>query len=191
MRLPTGTSSYLTSSATDSSATDSGTNTPVTSPVQSASVGTIVAAYLLDAAGITVPCSAIELPSATDRQSLSSLQKEIDTGPSTTLLVMANGAACHGEHAPGGDDPRSAAFDQDLVTAVSSGQPRALAASCARLSHQAAYLRNDTLPILACLAHLTEPNGPATAKIVHYGAPFGVGYLVATWQWSPDHPASS
>jgi hypothetical protein len=138
-------------------------------------VGTAVGAHLLAAAGITVPTSALQVAPGAGTQLL-------DDGR-TGLLVMADGAACHGEHAPGAPDPRSESFDADLVTALRSGDPMALAAACDRLAGLAAALRADSLPALAALATRTAGNGTARAEILHYSAPFGVGYLVATWQW--------
>jgi hypothetical protein len=140
-----------------------------------ASVGTVVGAHLLEQAGVTVPTSALQVAPGSGTQLL-------DSGR-TGLLVMADGAACHGEHAPGAEDPRSEGFDRDLVTALRSGDPARLADACRRLSELAPALRADSLPALAALADLTAGNGPARAELLHYAAPFGVGYAVAAWQW--------
>ena len=40
----------------------------------------------------------------------------------------------------------------------------------------------DVIP-LRVLASLTEQRPPASADLLYSGAPFGVGYLVARWQW--------
>lgn len=141
----------------------------------SIAVGTAVGAWLLTAAGITAPTGARQLADTIDVQ--------LPGTGRTGLLVMADGAACHGEHAPGAPDPRSEAFDADLVTALRSGDPAALAAACDSLANLAPALRADSLPALAAMAALTVANGPARADVLHYSVPFGVGYPVAVWQW--------
>lgn len=151
--------------------------------------GTVVAAYLLHGVGITAPTGAVQLApdSADAAASLAADCAEIDPRDPverTGLVVMANGSAAHSEHAPGGDDPRSAGFDDDLVTAVASGDPARLAETCRRLAGLAAELHDDTLPALAALGELAVGNGTATADVLHYSAPLGIGYLVATWRWS-------
>lgn len=139
-----------------------------------ASVGTVVGAHLLDGAGITVT-GALQVATGSGTQ----LLEDGHTG----LLVMADGAACHGQHAPGAEDPRSEGFDRDLVTALRSGDPGTLADTCRRLSELAPVLRADSLPALTALADLAAGRGPARAEMLHYSAPFGVGYAVASWQW--------
>lgn len=150
--------------------------------------GTVVAAYLLHQAGITAPAAAIQLPSgsAVRVAGLAELvgHDVADSEQRIGLLVMANGSAAHSEHAPGGDDPRSPEFDRDLVTAVSSGDPALLSQTCERLAGAAAELHDDTLPALAALAALTADSGPASGELLHYSAPLGIGYLVASWRWA-------
>jgi len=138
-------------------------------------VSTAVGASLLAAAGITASASALQIATGAGTALMD--------GGRTGLLVMADGAACHGEHAPGAPDPRSESFDEDLVTALRSGDPQALAATCDRLAPLAPALRADSLPALATFAALITDSGPARAEMLHYSAPFGVGYPVATWQW--------
>lgn len=137
--------------------------------------GTAVGLRLVLRAGIAVPTSALQVASG-DGVHLAAAGR-------TGLLVMADGAACHGEHAPGAPDPRSEGFDADLVTALRSGDPATLAATCRSLGPTSGPLRAESLPALAAMAALTADNGPARAELLHYSAPFGVGYPVAVWQW--------
>lgn len=143
--------------------------------------GTIVAAHLLHQAGISAPTWAVQLPHA--ESSVVDLA-DLDGDGTVGLVVMANGSAAHSEHAPGGDDPRSPEFDENLVTAVSSGDPALLSATCRRLGGLAADLHEETLHVLAALGALTADNGRASAELLHYSAPLGIGYLVATWRWA-------
>ena len=148
---------------------------PLTATAARTAVGTAVGTHLLSAVGVTAPTSAVQLTAGSELP--------VPGAGRTGLLVMADGAACHGEHAPGAPDLRSESFDADLVTALRSGDPAALAATCERLADLAAALRAGSLPALSALAALTAGNGTARWKILHYSAPFGVGYPVATWQW--------
>ncbi len=151
----------------------------LTDPARAA-VGTAVGAHLLLGAGVAVRTRAIQVGSVADPLLLA---ESIPAGR-TALLVMADGAAGHGEHAPGTPDPRSDGFDRDVVTALRSGDPAALSRTCARLAGVADSLYARTLPALAAAAGLTVGLGRATARVLHHSAPFGVGYFVAVWQWS-------
>jgi hypothetical protein len=152
-----------------------------------AAPGTIVAAHLLGGAGIAAATTAVELDPAGDdpvRQARAVLG-DLDGPVPTGLLVIADGAASHGPSAPGAEDPGSAAFDARLRASLASGDPVGLAAFCRDARDQAAALRCETLPGFAALAGLTRDRPPRHAAVDYYGAPFGVGYLVARWQWQP------
>ncbi|HET8589369.1 MAG TPA: hypothetical protein VFM01_07015 [Nakamurella sp.] len=142
------------------------------------SVGTAVGASLISVAGIATPVTAQEVDPSNPAR-LAAPDGRI------SVLVLADGAACHGEHAPGAPDPRSGPFDADLVAALRSGRPEVLADACDRLAELAPALRADALPALAAFADLAarQARGPAVAEVLHYSAPFGVGYPVAVWQW--------
>ena len=138
---------------------------------------------------------------------------DLDDGVATGLLVIADGAAAHGGDAPAAEDPAAPEFDRALLTALAQADPDALASFCRDRAGQAAALRCESLPAWAALAGLTigspptsppittsssrpttRPSGRPTARtgpttgptaglIDYYGAPFGVGYIVAEWQW--------
>ncbi len=105
----------------------------------------------------------------------------VGAGP-VGLLVIADGAAAHGDQAPGKRDDRSAAFDDALARAFSSGDPDGLRAACADRD-LARQLLAVTDPLLV-LADLTRAEPPPAAELLYRGTPYGVGYFVATWQWS-------
>ncbi len=98
------------------------------------------------------------------------------------LLVVADGAACHGDHAPGRRDDRSAAFDDALARALAAGDPAELQRVCADRD-LAGQLLAMTDPLLV-LALVTAADPPTSAKLVHRAVPYGVGYLVASWHWT-------
>lgn len=117
------------------------------------------------------------------------------------LLVVADGTAMRSEKAPRHFDARAEAWDAELVTAISHGQPLGLLELSA---HLGAELHCRSLAVWACLARAgqvpwgLEPGWHAdasprwTTEVLYDGAPFGVGYVVATWTPVPDEgPAGS
>lgn len=152
-----------------------------------AQVGTIVAAHLLRQAAITVPTTAVELDPLAPRPAdqVRALVPDIDEGPSTGLLIIADGAAAHGGDAPAAEDPSADEFDQTLVTVLGDADPAALAGFCRDRVAQAAVLRCESLAAWYALAGLTTDRPPAAGRTTYCRAPFGVGYLVAEWQWRP------
>lgn len=141
-----------------------------------AAYGTVIAAHLLAAARIDVTTHAVQLavdgPAAVPTP-----------GPRAGMLVLADGASSHGEHAPGGDDPRADTFDSALTGALRGGSPTELADTCRRLAPLATAVRATTLPVWAALADSCAPLGDAEATVLYAGAPLGVGYQIAVWRW--------
>ena len=111
------------------------------------------------------------------------MMPNLGDGIPTGLLLIADGAAAHGGQAPAAEDPAAVEFDRALLTAVAAADPAALASFCRDRVDQAATLRCESLPTWAALAGLTIGAPPTGGRIGHYGTPFGVGYLVAEWQW--------
>lgn len=186
-------------------------------PGGAAAVGTIVAAHLLETAAVGVPTTAVEIdPDAPEpADQVRALVADLDDGVATGLLVIADGAAAHGGHAPAAEDPAAPEFDRALLSALAQADPDALASFCRDRAGEADALRCESLPAWAALAGLTigsPPTSPSTTGsssrpstrirpttttrpttrrtgrptaglIDYYGAPFGVGYIVAEWQW--------
>lgn len=166
--------------------------TPVSEPTAAAdvidpTVGTIVGASLLtDLADaeravpdvITVEIHGDPIGGAAAAASVIAAADRI------ALLVIADGAACHGDDAPGRRDDRSAAFDAALTAALTIGDPDALGRACADRELAAELLA--IVDPLAVLAQLTAASPPDAAELLYSGAPMGVGYLVASWRW--DRP---
>lgn len=146
------------------------------------SVGTIVGQALLDRAfpdGVPAP---VDLVEAADDPVSTGAAVRHGSRPRDSLLVIADGAATHGDDAPGRRDDRGGPFDDALAAALAAGDPQALRRACADRD-LARQLLAVTDPLLA-LATLTEADPPTTAELLFRDAPFGVGYLVATWRWS-------
>jgi hypothetical protein len=143
-------------------------------------VCTMVGAALLDNAGCTLPVTAVEVidPAATANM-LSPMTRSSER---VALLVIADGAACHGDEAPGRQDLRSFGFDAAISAALTAGSPADLSAACADRSLACDLLASvEPLDVLARLA-ATGP--PAAADVLFAGAPVGVGYWVANWRWT-------
>lgn len=144
-------------------------------------VGSIVGRALLDRAfpdGVPLPVSMVE--TADDPASTSAAVRRSDPGRDA-LLVIADGAAAHGDHAPAPRDDRSAEFDDALASALGAGDPHALRSACD--DHDLADRLLAVTGPLEVLAELTGPNPPSGADLLYRGAPYGVGYLVASWWW--------
>ena len=95
----------------------------------------------------------------------------------TAWLVLGDASACRTLAAPGSYDPRSADFDAEVTAALGSGDPAALTALDPGLAHE---LRVAGLGPWRALADAWGPQ-PAEARVLYDRAPYGVGYLVATW----------
>lgn len=147
--------------------------------VRQLGVAVVVGAYLLAAAGVTVPVWALPVH-PTDPASVRGAAKSVLR---TGLLVMADGAACHGPDAPGARDDRSTGFDAAIAAALTAGSPAALAAVVSERAVQATELRCTGLPAFGALAALTSNDPPTTGRLDYCAAPLGVGYFVAAWQW--------
>jgi len=146
-------------------------------------VGSIVGRALLDRAfpaGAPAPVFTVETgddPVATARAIVR------QAGPGRLgVLVVADGAATHGGHAPGPHDDRAGPFDDALAAALTAGDPTALrrAAADRDLARQLLAVTDP----LSVLAELTVADPPVAADLLYRGSPYGVGYLVASWRWS-------
>lgn len=92
-----------------------------------------------------------------------------------TLLVLGEGSAAIGPHAPLPQDDRSAGFDAAVTEAVTGNQ------SLARLDGGLAALLGATgwAPWQALAA--SAGGRPVVGRVRAYGAPYGVGYVVGSW----------
>jgi hypothetical protein len=87
------------------------------------------------------------------------------------VLIVADGANTLTPPAPGGHDPDSVPVQDALDDALAAGDVTALAELPVGILGRVAY---------QVLAGLTEP-GPAAARELYRGAPYGVGYFVGVW----------
>ncbi len=93
------------------------------------------------------------------------------------LLVMGDGSACRSLKAPGYLDERAEGYDAALARALGTADTAALAALDPGL---AAELKAEGRAPWQVLAGAAEGAG-LTARLGYQDAPYGVGYLVASW----------
>lgn len=102
-----------------------------------------------------------------------------ELGEDVGLLVLGDGSNRHGRGAPGGEDDRAPGFDGGVAAALAAADHDALLALDEGL---AAALGAGGRGPWQVLAGLVEDSGARwRAELLYSGAPFGVGYHVATW----------
>lgn len=104
----------------------------------------------------------------------------IPAGP-TVLVVVADGAACHGPKAPRAEDPRAAPYDDAVAAALEAGDPGRLEALDPCLGGELGASGAPLWPIVAGLLTGRRWDG----QLLWAGHPYGVGYLVASWTPAP------
>ncbi|MGW0710391.1 class III extradiol dioxygenase subunit B-like domain-containing protein [Streptomyces sp. NPDC002643] len=93
------------------------------------------------------------------------------------LLVMGDASACRTLKAPGYLDDRAAGFDARIAQALATADIAALKTLDTVLAHELKASGRAPWQILAGAAEHTS----LTGTLLYDDAPYGVGYLVATW----------
>lgn len=97
------------------------------------------------------------------------------------LLVVGDGAATHGEKAPGHLDNRAGPFDRAVAEALATGDRAALAGLDAGLAGELVAVGRAPWQVLAAAA----AGGRWRGELLHSAAPYGVAYHVAVWTRRP------
>ncbi|MFQ1003996.1 hypothetical protein [Modestobacter sp. SSW1-42] len=129
----------------------------------------LLGAWLLDAAGHTGPRVGVgpgDLGAA-----LAGAR-----GP-VGVLAMGDGSARRTEKAPGALDPAAAGFDAAVAAALAAGDPAALAALD---PGEGERLLAAGVPVWRAVGTALAGR-TCLAEVTYDAAPYGVGYLVATW----------
>jgi aromatic ring-opening dioxygenase LigB subunit len=100
-----------------------------------------------------------------------------DLAGTVALLVMGDGSACRTQAAPGYFDPRAAGFDAAVATALAGADRATLSGLDARLAAELRAAGRAPWQVLAGAAG----EAPFDAELLADEAPYGVGYLVASW----------
>ena len=118
----------------------------------------------------------------TDAASGAALGAELAASPVPTgLLLLADGAACHGPKAPRAEDSRAAAYEEAVNDALAAGDPAALAALDPHLGAELSATGPELWPLLSAAAGGADWSG----ELLHSDAPYGVGWSVAVWRRAP------
>jgi hypothetical protein len=103
------------------------------------------------------------------------------------LLVMGDGTNCRTLKAPGYFDERAAAFDARAARALDEASPEQLLALDEELGYELGASGRSSWHVLAGAAAAgrgeagAEPGGGFEGRLLYDEAPYGVGYLVASW----------
>ncbi|GGV27391.1 hypothetical protein GCM10010293_26220 [Streptomyces griseoflavus] len=94
------------------------------------------------------------------------------------MLVMGDASACRTLKAPGYLDERAAPFDAELARVLGAADTAALRALDTGLARELKVSGRAPWQVLAGAA---SGNGGLRGSLLYEDAPYGVGYLVATW----------
>ena len=97
------------------------------------------------------------------------------------MIVVADGALCHGPKAPRAEDSRAPAYDDEVCEVLASGQLDRLARIDVDLGHELGASGPQVWPAL-----FTAAGGEGMGELLWRGAPYGVGWAVATWRSAPE-----
>ncbi|MCX4757730.1 class III extradiol dioxygenase subunit B-like domain-containing protein [Kitasatospora purpeofusca] len=137
-----------------------------------------VGAWLLGRSGTALPTHACAVPADAPADRMLGLGQGLaGLADRVGLLVMGDGSACRSLKAPGYLDERAEGYDAVLARALGTADTAALAALDPGL---AAELKAEGRAPWQVLAGAAEGAG-LTARLGYQDAPYGVGYLVASW----------
>ncbi len=97
----------------------------------------------------------------------------------TVLLVLGDGSARRGVHAPGYVDERAFDYDEQTACALANGDVVALLERDVGLAEELMVSGRAALQVMA--AAVRAQGTPVRAEISYRDDPFGVMYVVATW----------
>jgi hypothetical protein len=95
------------------------------------------------------------------------------------MILVADGAACHGPKAPRAQDMRAQVYDDAVCAALASGQPSRLDQVDADLGDELGATGSQVWPVLVAAA-----GADGIGEVLWAGAPYGVGWVVASWRRS-------
>jgi hypothetical protein len=104
------------------------------------------------------------------------------------LILVADGAACHGPKAPRAEDARAGGYDESVCDALGSGELSRLADIDGVVGHELGATGVDVWPVLVAAATSSRVADRVTSagigEVLWAGAPYGVGWAVASWRRS-------
>ncbi|ANS68423.1 hypothetical protein SLINC_6199 [Streptomyces lincolnensis] len=138
-----------------------------------------VAAWLLARAGWSgAPIEGLGVGEPLEAERCIQMGREIAAGAErVALLVMGDASACRTLKAPGYLDERAAPFDAEIARALGAADVAALKALDTELAYELKASGRAHWQVLAGAAEDADLSG----ALLYEDAPYGVGYLVATW----------
>jgi hypothetical protein len=133
--------------------------------------------WLLDQVGWTGNRRHVGVSEDEPPDSCRRLGATLTDGRRCCLLVCGDGSARRTEKAPGSFDPRAAGFDRAVVDALAAGDAAALTQLDPDLGRALLAAGRAPWQVLAGAAE----GGDVVPDVQHDEAPYGVGYVVATW----------
>lgn len=97
------------------------------------------------------------------------------------VLVLADGARCHGDDAPMAPDARAQEFERRLAAVLATGDPAVLSGWAAAEQELGGALGATAGALLGVPAALVTDPEPFEVESRYLGAPYGVGYHLACW----------
>lgn len=142
-----------------------------------------VGRWLLDQVGWAGPRELHSVAAAAGAAECAVLGASLAAGPPALLLVLGDASARRSLAAPGHLDTRAADFDAGVATALAAADTGALLGLDAALADDLMVAGRPAWQVLAGAARAAggEWVGTLHADV----APYGVGYLVASWLRSP------
>ncbi|KQW06027.1 hypothetical protein ASD08_41825 [Streptomyces sp. Root369] len=138
-----------------------------------------VAAWLLDRVGWSdAPIEGLGVGEPLEPERCIQTGREIAArAERVALLVMGDASACRTLKAPGYLDERAAPFDAEVARALGAADVAALKALDAELAYELKASGRACWQVLAGAAEGADLGG----SLLYEDAPYGVGYVVATW----------
>lgn len=100
-----------------------------------------------------------------------------DDATRIAVILVADGALCHGPKAPRAEDPRADGYDDEVCDVLASGELGRLAQIDADLGDELGASWPQVWPVL-----FTAAEGYGIGGVLWQGAPYGVGWVVAQWR---------
>ena len=136
-----------------------------------------IGAWFLDACEYAGPREYVGVAERTPPSACAALGQSLAQGRDIGVLVVGDGSARHDEKAPGWLDPRAEGFDAAATAALASGDPGNVIALDADLARDLLAVGRAPWQVAAGAAQ----GGTWNAGVAFEAAPYGVGYIVATW----------
>ncbi|MFE2218825.1 class III extradiol dioxygenase subunit B-like domain-containing protein [Streptomyces canus] len=138
-----------------------------------------VAAWLLDRIGWSdAPIEGLGVGEPLEPERCIQTGREIAArAERVALLVMGDASACRTLKAPGYLDERAAPFDAEVARALGAADVAALQTLDAELAYELKASGRACWQVLAGAAEGADLGG----SLLYEDAPYGVGYMVATW----------